>query len=353
MDNSLPSGMDSDRAFYSANFMDLDVWEPFVRHVCLQHGLGYLHIDPGVPGTFPTFMVELDPDSSQTPYQSVVVKFFGPLFDGAGSFGFEKELGHWLSRNSLPIRSPAILAVGQLAPSWSYLIFEGIPGVSIGRVRTQLSESAWMCVAAQMGSFMKILHTLTATGLPVNQAKHVDLSWDGFASFLKAQAACCTANHLQWGDLPPHLVAHIENYLMPLEMLLDLASPPHLIHADLTADHVLGKLVERSHAILDDAPSTPTSCDWESLAIIDWGDARMGNILYELVAVHVDLFLADTHLLRTCLETYGLSDFYRQDFARKALCMVLLHQFPMPAWIYAPYMQVQNLNELAQGLFGM
>ncbi len=136
--------------------------------------------------------------------------------------------------------------------------------------------------------------------------------------------------------------------------LLDFSSPPHLIHADLTGDHLLGQLAADQHAQSAVADLLlPTRPEWDTLAIIDWGDARIGNILYELVALHLDLFQADKRLLKTCLEIYGLPDFYRQDFARKAFCMVLLHQFPMPSRVYAPYFHVQSMDELAQGLFGI
>jgi hypothetical protein len=100
--------------------MDASIWEPYVRQVCLEHNIGCERISPGVPGSFPTFIVEsgvhLSPASSR-----VVAKFFGPLFDGAGSFCIERDIGRWLELHSLLIPSPAILAEGQLDPDWSYL----------------------------------------------------------------------------------------------------------------------------------------------------------------------------------------------------------------------------------------
>ncbi len=89
------------------------------------------------------------------------------------------------------------------------------------------------------------------------------------------------------------------------------------------------------------------------MAIIDWGDTRVGNILYELVALHLDLFRGDKHLLKLCLQAYELPIFYQLDFTRKALSMVLLHEFPMPAHVYAPYQDAHSLDELAEAVFGM
>ena len=104
MVNAIPSGLTSDREFYSAHFMDLNLWEPIVRLVCRQHGLRCKRIEPAVPGTFPTFIVDLE--INQPLDKSVVVKFFGPLFDGVDSFRIEKEMGYWLDHQNLPVHSP-------------------------------------------------------------------------------------------------------------------------------------------------------------------------------------------------------------------------------------------------------
>lgn len=341
MANSSSLGSFSDLPFYSAHFMDLALWESYVRQVCQSHGFEGKRIFPGLPGTFPTFIVEINAEGVRKSSTSIVVKFFGPLFGGADSFRIELSMGDLLAQQSLPIPSPAILTKGQLDLEWWYLIFEHIPGVSIGQVRQQLSPGAWVGVAHQMGLFMKKLHTATALALPVLPQPKSAVSWDGFAGFLEDQRAHCYTNHLGWNDLPTHLLEQVQDFILPAGQLINFSSPSHLIHADLTSDHLLGRL------------TSTTTTDWDNLAIIDWGDTRVGNILYELVALHMDLFKADKHLSRTCLEAYGLPDFYKQDFPRKALSMLLLHQFPMPPDIYAPHRDVPSLQELAQCLFGL
>jgi hypothetical protein len=182
-----------------------------------------------------------------------------------------------------------------------------------------------------------------ATGAP---------SWSGYVDFLEHQRASCLVNHRQWGDIPAQLLSQVQDYLLPVSELLDFSSSPHLIHADLTGDHLFGQLVSDAPVITSDLDPKQSGSGWESLAIIDWGDARIGNILYELVALHLGLFQADKRLLNICLEAYRLPDFYRQDFPRKALCMVLLHQFDMPVQVYTHYLHVQTLQELAEELFG-
>ena len=354
MDNSNPLGLFSDKLFYSAHFMDPAIWESYVRQACKQHGFGCKRVIPGLPGSFPTFIVELEAEVVQQQFGFMVVKFFGPLFEGAASFHVEQTMGHFLRQHPLSILSPSILANGQLTPEWWYLIFEYIPGMSIGQARHQLSADTWMGVARQMGEFMKALHSTTATILPELLMSSSDMYWDGFVDFLELQSAHCYANHQKWNDLPLHLLEQVQDFILPVEQLLDLSALPHLIHADLTSDHLLGVLAPTPGLSPIDSQSSPIGGTvWHPLAIIDWGDARVGNILYELVALHLDLFQADKHLLHSCLEVYGLSDFYCQDFPRKALSMVLLHQFPMPADIYAPHRDARTLQELAERLFGI
>jgi hypothetical protein len=323
-----------DLPIYSAHFMDPVLWEPYVRLVCQRHNLPCGQVQPGFPGTYPTFIVN-----------SVVVKFFGLPFDGATSFRIERALGLALPDLSLPIPSPHILAaqqLSQLTPGWSYLVLEYVPGVSIGQVREQISADDWLMVAQGMGEYMKRLHTLTASpagvvdGIADPVSDPTKPSWDGYTRFLGKQRAECRHHHQAWNDLPAHLIDQLEDFVLPVEQLVDFSTPPHLIHADLTGDHLLGSLVGDR---------------WQSLAIIDWGDAMTGNILYELVALHLDLFRSDTHLLQACLSTYALPDFYRPDFPRKALSMTLLHQFPMPASVYAPHRDARTLQELAERLF--
>jgi Ser/Thr protein kinase RdoA (MazF antagonist) len=205
-------------------------------------------------------------------------------------------------------------------------------------VRGQLSEETWMTVADQMGVFMRGLHNATSNGQPIIHIQASNRGWEVFADFLEKQRCQCLANHQLWQDLPGHLIEQLPAFLPRVDELIDLSCSPHLIHADLTADHVLGRQVNH---------------DWQTLAIIDWGDARVGNILYELVALHLDLFRANRRLLQRCLEAYHLPAFYQSDFPRKALSMVLLHQFPMPVQVYAPYQQVPSLNQLAESLFAV
>jgi hypothetical protein len=327
----------ANRAGYVAHFMNPALWKPYVQQVCAWHGFSCIRIEPGVPGTFPTFIVEAGGESLPQSNQTIVVKFFGPLFEGYGSFCVERDIGQWLERQSMPISSPKILAEGRLDNDWQYLIFEYIDGVSIGQLRQKLSANDWRSIACQMGEYIRALHAQTVQSQP-ELPRSVQPCLENFTGFIAQQRLHCQAHHQEWNDLPAQLLDQIEGFILPVEQLIDFSAPPHLIHADLTMDHLLGCLM---------------SGGWKSLAVIDWGDAMTGNILYELVSLYLDLFQSDMQLLKVCLDAYGLSDFYQHDFPWKALSMVLLHQFPLPTRVYAPYIGVKSLQELAEYLFAV
>jgi hypothetical protein len=337
MEKPFTISMLTDRAGYADHFMDLNLWEPHLRNACAWHGFSPAAIKPGIPGTFPTFIVELNDAEATESQRAVVIKFLGPLFEGIESFNIERDLGHWLQGHALPIASPGILAHGQLDQDWKYLIFEHIAGVSIGQVREALSQSDWFSIARHMGEYIKQLHSLTSQ-YPSKLPGSIQPSTEKFSRFIQQQLVTCRENHQTWNDLPAHWIAQIEDFVLPLDQLIDFTAPAHLIHADLTSDHLLGRMGVGG---------------WHTLAVIDWGDAMTGNLLYELVSLQVDLFRTDKVLLQACLDAYGLPGFYRQDFPRKALSMVLLHQFPMPAKFYAPYLQLKSLQELAECLFAL
>ena len=51
-----------------------------------------------------------------------------------------------------------------------------------------------------------------------------------------------------------------------------------------------------------------------------------GDLLYELAALHLDLFAGDPRLLAAFLDAYGLPAAQRADLPRKALATALLHR---------------------------
>jgi hygromycin-B 7''-O-kinase len=315
---------------YRHFFADADAWRPYVEQVCQRHALNPGRvIRIGVPGTCPTFIVD----------DLWVVKFFGRLFDGDKSFQVELELGKWAESLSLPV--PEIVAVGQLfqaAPGWQwpYLVFKFVPGESFGEVYEQVNLEDKLALARWMAELTLRMHQ---AALPTS--KIFQPAWDTFVDLLQRQRTTYRQSFREWGCLPEALFSQLDDFLLPLDELVDTRSTPHLIHADLTADHVLGRL---------------KGGRWNSLALIDFGDAMVGNFYYELVALHLDLFHGEKRLLAAYLDAYGLDEQTRRKLPVRAMNMALLHRFDVlgPVFEREPRLhQVSTLVELADVLWNM
>ena len=308
---------------YRRYFIDANYWQPYVRLVCSRHAHSPCRtIRSGLPGTYPTFIVD----------DQWVVKFFGRLFDGALAFDTELQVSKLLTRNHA-IPTPALIASGCLWESppdwpWPYLIFELIPGVSIGEVYAQIPFRDKLMLARSLGEITRRLHALPVANTTVFQP-----TWDAYFNLLQEQRTRCESTHQAWGSLPAHWIEQIDTFLLPLDILLDRSITPHVIHADLTRDHILGSL---------------EGGRWATRGIIDFGDAMIGNIFYELIALHLDLFRCNKRLLKVYLDTYGLDEQSRPTLPPKALSTALLHRFNIFAGIFESYPRAREVSTLDQ-----
>jgi hygromycin-B 7''-O-kinase len=310
---------------YRHLFTSVDFWQPAVEEICRRHNLapdGPVRI--GVPGTCPTFIVG----------ERWVVKFFGRLFEGGESFAIEKAAGALAAQDpAIPIAT--VLAHGFLREEdwpWPYLVYAFIPGASLGELAEQITAEDWLNIARELGETTRRLHALPLSGSPVFPD-----SQQPYLQFLQAQRAAVVEHHRQWGSLPPHLIEQIEYFIPPLETLITPGHPAHLIHADLTRDHLLGNI---------------STGHWQTLGLIDFGDAMTGDLLYELAALHMDLFRGDRRLLSVFLDAYGIDSQTRASLPRKALATSLLHQFDLFSLLPEVLPDAPSLEALAVALWG-
>ena len=288
--------------FYRQHFMDAGLWAPYVREIVQRHGLGMDEpISTGLPGSFPTFIVA----------GRWVVKLFGELFDGEESWQVEK------SANELLVKAggwpaPALLASGSLFPAgagwpWPYLVFEYLPYASFGEQSAGLSFDERLKLAAWLGRFCRRLHALPLPAAGIFPPLRRD-----YRSYLSQRLAHCGVDHAGWGRLSSRLLAQLDDYLPPAVARLPEGRPSHLVHGDLTRDHLLGQVAGGR---------------WETYGVIDFGDARLGDLYHELVPLHLDLFAGDKRLLRAFMEAYGSDDWLGDDFPHNAMAVTLLHPF--------------------------
>jgi hypothetical protein len=178
--------------------------------------------------------------------------------------------------------------------------------------------------------------------LPLAETGLFQPTWDAYRAFLQAQHQSCVQSQRAWGGLPEHLIDQIKGFLLPVEQLLDPGTAPHLIHADLTGDHLLGSL---------------EAGRWTTLGLIDFGDAMTGDLLYELVALHLDLFRCDKRLLRAFLEAYHPGASQCINFVLKAMTASLLHRFDVFMGVISTLKrqgrEISSLEEMAALLWDL
>lgn len=287
---------------YRERFFDAAFWTPYVRWVVsTRFGAEDVAVRAGLAGTYPTFIVD----------DRWVVKFFGELFDGPATHAAELTVA-LLRPERLGIPAPQMLAHGDLYDArdqwrWPYMVFEFMQGVSIGEAYDDLARADKVDVARDVAEMTRALH---AQPIPADGA--FSPTWQAYRELLDRQRSHCVESHQEWCDLPDHLIDQIDGYLAPTADLIDATRPPHVIHADITADHILG--VQEADG-------------WRTTALIDFGDAMVGDHLYELVALHLDVFQADRTLLAEYLDAYGVSEEFRAGLPHRALTTALLHRF--------------------------
>lgn len=317
------------REEYARHFTDIEYWRPYVEAICERHNLAPSHhIQRGLPGSNPVFIVD----------ERYVVKIYTHLFGGAESSARELELYSLFARfPQLPF--PILLAFGTLFPvgqewHWPYIVISVVPGTSIGEFYEQVHHADKLALARYLGSLLYKLHNLPLDGL-----QSFKPAWDGFVSFLEQQRHSCVENHKRWKALPASLIDQIDGYLLPVRTLVNQRSRPLLLHCDLNQDHVMG--------FLKDGP-------WQTTGIIDFGDARIGERLYELIALHMGLFHGDKTLLGAFLESYGIDKMVEKQFVHKAMSYTLLFEFDVlgPIFQAAPSLRrVTSLAKLAELLW--
>lgn len=279
----------------------------------------------GTAGTFPTVLVD----------DAYVIKFFGPFFNGRESAAIEREMYGLLATNPT-IPAPTLLQRGMIgsdcARSWKYIISTQLAGESYGTMRDQFSVENRRDVAQFIAEVAASIHRLNPIPL---EPSPLTLSWRTWDTFMERQIRSCTEQHRARGTLPDQLVDQIAHYLTRTTASAPPvhADSPVVMHCDLTEDHILGEWHWNT---------------WLPTGVIDFGDARVGDRLYELVALHIECLGGDKDLLRVFLNRYGADVARRPDFSAAAMRMTLLHEFNVLETVCAFMPEVRQMHTLDQ-----
>lgn len=261
---------------YTAIYRDPDFWRPYIDAALAQSGLQKSQtLEDPIEGTNVVFTVD----------GKNVIKIFTPFFNGDRQQGIERLTLETLAQYP-ELQTPKLLGSGELFPNeawpWEFVITERVDDLPLNKQWQDLSVDQRTSAAQEAGRYMSQLHSI-----PVPEdLQSLIQKRIGQESFTVAWAKDVKARVLRHG-VPAHLAEQAPEYV---QRWLPKTGRECILHGDLSADHLLG---------------SPYEDGWRLKAVIDYGDLKLGNPVYDLVPLHFDTFQADKQLLRACLQAYG------------------------------------------------
>ncbi|XP_058087090.1 lysine-specific demethylase JMJ21 isoform X2 [Magnolia sinica] len=183
----------------------------------------------------------------------------------------------------------------------------------------------------------------------------IPVEWDLFIKILTKRRKN-VSNHLaKWGSpIPSSLIEKIDEYIPHnVAVLLDtfkdkdglykVSKSPTWIHSDIMDDNVHMKPCVPTHCLDENGCNgDEKQRKWNPSHILDFSDLSIGDPIFDLIPIHLDIFRGDSQLLKKFLESYRLplagrpseddmlldgkveSKFRRLSY--RAMCYCILHE---------------------------
>ncbi len=276
-------------ADYRPIYRDAAVWLPAMRAICRRHHLDPTALRMAPPGTHVVFFVGT----------ACIIKLFVPPWV---EDAYPERVALAALRGHATIAVPQLIGQGELE-GWPYLVLTTVPGRSLETVWPALSPADRQHIMHQLGALMRQLHALDVT-----KVEGLASDWSGF---LSQQFRLCLDNQAQAGASAAWL-EQIHSFLANLPPLAGNGSPSALLHSDITCEHVYLQQQEDT---------------WQISGLIDWGDAMIGDPLYDFVAPAL-ITRDDPAVWRALLQGYGFQPArWSADRAAELLAYALLHRY--------------------------
>eukprot|EP01126_Amoeba_proteus_P056894 TRINITY_DN7208_c0_g1_i1.p1 TRINITY_DN7208_c0_g1~~TRINITY_DN7208_c0_g1_i1.p1 ORF type:complete len:429 (+),score=85.51 TRINITY_DN7208_c0_g1_i1:43-1287(+) len=343
----------------------LPLWRVAIKQVL--HKTGRLppvrepYIIPFTEGKNPVFWVE----------GKYVVKFFSDQFSSEEGWRNEISVLKMLKRvevpNNFPLQFPKLLSKGYLYEKsdpwlkeggerrwkWPFTIQKFVRGQALKQVWNDLSQQERIHVASYLGEALRIIHQTSHVSENISEFSESSRNWTNFEDFLKMMRLRCikrfkkehvlnsiaivigivvtivtSSCHGFWISplLSPffklvngflekavttYLPKQVGSLFLDLKGSSSFSSVPSLLHCDVTPENVLGNFDGGTE-------------EWSPVGLIDFGDAKLGDILYDLVVIHIELFKCDKMMTYHFMDSYGIEFWKRKNFAYRAMCYSIL-----------------------------
>lgn len=289
----------NDWTTWGAIYTDVALWRPVVERLWaddlrLRVATGIevpQSVEGGYPGTCAVLVVN----------GSAVVKFYPPQV----ARDFERERASYATLGQRILLQPVVLAEGVFMDriAWPYLVLSYLPGRAWRDARALIPPDQAAALMVQFGQIVRSFHEIP---LERHGAWPSEKAWEAFVALRLARVG----SDLRGGTaLPEHVIADVEHLLHKVNWF---GSPPTLLNADLTEDHLF--LAEQDGR-------------WSLSGLIDWADAEVGDPLYDWVTVWFSICQRDARLFHSFAAGYGSLAGEDQPDPHRLLAVTFLHRF--------------------------
>eukprot|EP01124_Arcella_intermedia_P003944 TRINITY_DN12224_c0_g1_i2.p1 TRINITY_DN12224_c0_g1~~TRINITY_DN12224_c0_g1_i2.p1 ORF type:complete len:284 (-),score=51.22 TRINITY_DN12224_c0_g1_i2:23-874(-) len=216
---------------------------------------------------------------------------------------------------------------------WPYCIQNYIPGRPIHDLYPSMDPPARHTSARFLGKILRRIHSLDIR----QHALSPPQPWHLFSQFLEYERRHFLEKQKDLKAFDPKLLESIEKDYLPKfgSQLFSSSEPPVFLHADVTDENLIGRLEGKT---------------WHPIGVLDFGDSRLGDPLYDLIPIHIDIFKCDKALTMSLMESYGLEYWKGQSrFAYRAMCYTIMHEQPAVLGVFRSHpewKQIQDIKEL-------
>ncbi len=305
-----------DVAAYRKVHGDPSVWLDAVAEICRRHDLDAEDLYAECSGTNVVFRIRTGP----------WIKLFPPLWlqDHA------RERTALAAARTVPgLTVPHIIETGTLE-DWPYLVLSHVEGAAVGTVWADMTTAERVDVARQVGALMARLHEVDPRACAA-----IAPDWDAWV----ADALASTVARQRGHGLDEVWAADLTSWIEALPpMGLEAGDEPVFLHADLTDDHIFVRRDEGR---------------WRVTGLIDFGDAMVGDRLYEFATPLVFLCQRRPREQAALLEGYGwrTADLTPARLDRMAAWCLLHRWGRLPAYVgLTPEPKPRTLVELLRAL---
>ncbi|KAI5061372.1 hypothetical protein GOP47_0023877 [Adiantum capillus-veneris] len=251
-----------------------------------------------------------------------------------------------------------------------YIVTSKCDGQDLAHSRESMQEEDILSLADILGKHLYNLHNLplppmccsSATGekqaKPQRKVKPVEFrkdsmykppeEWTLFMCMMRRQREHSIARLEEWECVPPHLIRQVEEYLPadPVALVARInggvpkLSQPAWLHMDITDENLqvvldppAGNAQEMQHVLSkEEVNGSVKTCH-----VLDFGDVCLGDPLYDLVGVYLDVFKGNPDFLKCFLASYHhsftlncteswQSGCHPLELPYRAMCYTILHE---------------------------